>query len=169
MTYLHQHTQASNKSIMKTQILEPYKGLKRELITYPPHKANFIISGRYIFTCECCGDRYGAMACHAKYCSDACRVRASRIRNGRCANRREAARKAADTKAWLSDKIVCECCGEEFGRPRSQGLRMYCSNACKQKAYRQRRYQSATSDTVTGFRSDLGTSKPVTRFGEVKP
>lgn len=163
MSYPHQNTQASNKSIMKTQVLEPLNGKLRELITYPPHKANFVISGKYIKTCEMCRDRYGAKACHALYCSDACRVRASRVRAGRCSNRREAAQKTVHTKHSTNHLLICECCEREFyGNGYDVNIRKYCGDACKQKAYRQRRAEAKT-EQITLKSSPSVTSMPVTR------
>jgi hypothetical protein len=41
------------------------------------------------------------------------------------------------------DPRPCECCGENFTPTRVDGI--YCKDACRQKAYRQRKRLEATS------------------------
>lgn len=140
-TIPNRNTVASN---MQTEYLSPIyqpgKGfLLREHITFPPIKRGIVISGRYISSCSVCGDRFGHMRKAARYCSDACRVKAARIRNGRCRNRREAAQQTVNTKHSTNHLLTCECCGREFyGNGYDVNIRKYCGDACKQKAYRQR-------------------------------
>jgi hypothetical protein len=142
MLQSHRNTTAGN---MRTEPLPTVHNgnsgyLLRERITYPPNKRDYVISGRHISTCPVCGDRFGHMQTHAKYCSNACRVKAARIRAGRCSNRREAAQAAVHTKHSTNHRLTCQCCQREFwGNGFDAGLRLYCSDACKQKAYRQRK------------------------------
>ena len=79
----------------------------------------------------------------AKYCCDACRQTAYRKRknpmSGSRVNLKERALQAADTKRNTFVKCVCQYCGKEraFDAGAAAG-RKYCSDACKQAAYRKR-------------------------------
>lgn len=139
---LYSNTHARN-SIMRTSKLSTVHGSSgyqlRELIEYPPHKKGYVVSGRRIDDCLLCGDRFGHSG-QGLYCSNACKQKASRIRAGRSANRHEAAQKAVRTKQSTSVEVICECCQLAFYvSGSSAGLQMYCTPACKQKAYRQRK------------------------------
>jgi len=97
-------------------------------------------SGRYMFQCPVCEKVFHAARRDAQACSNACRQKAHRIAQGRATNRRNAAAAAAETKAAQVHELTCECCGRKFNRDGNAASNSrYCSNACKQKAYRDRR------------------------------
>jgi predicted nucleic acid-binding Zn ribbon protein len=101
------------------------------------------ISSNYKFgrNCSHCGKHHNR---YSQYCSNACKQTAYRRRHdpesGSGQRRRERAQNAVMTKKFRSKKIICEFCGEEtFVSIAESTNRQYCSNACKQKAYRARR------------------------------
>lgn len=75
-------------------------------------------SGYNLIICEICNRPQRTNRSDAKYCSDACRVKAYRARQR---NHRY---------------TPCEVCGENFLNRTMRGL--YCSPACRQSAYRER-------------------------------
>lgn len=95
--------------------------------------------------CEICNKPLTGITTHAraKYCSDACKMAAYRRRKdpqtGSRARRKERAAHAVETMRWLVHEFNCECCGQLVRVSKMEALRTYCSDACKQKAYRQRR------------------------------
>lgn len=74
------------------------------------------------------------------YCSPACKQKAYRQRQG--ADPGTARQRAADTKAGETCMITCEWCRESHEVPLSAAKRRYCSNACKQAAYRARKHDT---------------------------
>ena len=83
----------------------------------------------YSGTCAWCGDSFKAAAPHAMYCSQ------------RCANDAAMERRRQRAQQHKATHNHCEVCGE----PIEQGpgkVRKYCSNKCKQQAYRRKRYES---------------------------
>jgi predicted nucleic acid-binding Zn ribbon protein len=77
--------------------------------------------------CAYCGDSFKGIA-GAKYCSDRC------VNDVYIARRRE---RAQLRRANAKNCVVCDTPVEQ-----AQGsvkIKLYCSNACKQKAYRQRK------------------------------
>ena len=77
--------------------------------------------------CVHCGDLFRGIA-RAKYCSYRC------VNDAYIARRRERARLR---RANVNKCVVCDNPLEQASG--SVKIRLYCSNACKQKAYRQRR------------------------------
>lgn len=78
------------------------------------------------------------------YCSDACKQTAYRRRrdphSGTLQRRRERSNRAARTKAAVKVSLVCEHCECEIHISIAEGTnRRYCSNSCRQAAYRQRK------------------------------
>ena len=103
-------------------------------------------SSPYI-NCSTCDKLFAKKETKQLYCSPACKQKAYRLSHGQRSDSwnvlRERARKGAETKAGMSVLKVCECCGAEFyATGNNYGLVMYCSPACKQKAYRARKLAS---------------------------
>lgn len=97
---------------------------------------------RYYGECDVCGNPYLAGRRDKRFCSTACRQRAYRLRRDPKAvsGRSAAARKAAATKRDKVEAVTCRVCGRVVMRDGNSAPRaMYCSNACKQNAYRARR------------------------------
>lgn len=83
---------------------------------------------------------------NSQYCSNACKQAAYRKRHdpetGIWKRKRERAQKAAWTKQSTLTTIVCEHCGDERRLSVAECTnRRYCSNACKQASYRERKKQ----------------------------
>ena len=95
--------------------------------------------------CEQCGRAFRPCRSDARFCSQACKQRAYRRRVdpdvGSAA--RETARQEATyfTKHTRTKQLCCEHCGRELVMSVASTNLRYCSNACKQKAYRARRRQ----------------------------
>lgn len=100
--------------------------------------------------CEQCGGPIKKE--RSKFCSDACRQKAYRRRldpqTGTYERQKERIRNGVMTKADTTLKSVCAQCGLDFYRTGTQVLVEYCSNACKQKAYRARKKVSSTTWAV---------------------
>ena len=76
--------------------------------------------------CAYCGDSFKGVA-SAKYCSERC------VNDAYIARRRERAQQRRDNAK------ICLVCGAPLEQAEgSVKIRLYCSNACKQKAYRQK-------------------------------
>ena len=92
--------------------------------------------------CDQCGKPIAAKR-FVKYCSDACKMKAYRRRHdaqvGTPARNHERVKNAVRTKANTTVKDVCQQCGLDIYRNGNQALQLYCSDACKQKAYRARK------------------------------
>jgi ferredoxin len=93
-------------------------------------------------TCEQCGKGYKKFSSHQRYCSDECRFKAYRRRKDNQVGSSERARqqkekRVSTMRSELKD-VVCEQCGISFKAEVIRTSLMYCSNACKQKAYRER-------------------------------
>ena len=96
---------------------------------------------RYVRPCQQCGQMHKRSS---QYCSNACKQVAYRRRkdsqSGSWARRRERANRAVSTKQWVTRPICCEHCGTERRFTIAQTTnRMYCSDKCKQAAYRLRK------------------------------
>lgn len=84
--------------------------------------------------CEACGrpvyvrvtdpDVYGRSSRYRVTCCERCRLRALAVRR-------------RTGRAALRDGQICDVCGDDFDPPRSDAR--YCSNRCRQKAYRARK------------------------------
>lgn len=90
-----------------------YRGSKMVYATYRP--------------CDHCGDMFKGIV-SAKYCSDRC------VNDAYIERRRERARLR---RAKAKNCVVCDTPVEQASG--SVKIRLYCSNACKQKAYRRRK------------------------------
>jgi len=81
---------------------------------------------------------------HSQYCSNACKQAAYRKRKdpgaGDWSRKSERAQKAVRTKQSTYVELTCEHCGDKRSWTIASGaLRRYCSDKCKQAAYRQRK------------------------------
>lgn len=93
----------------------------------------------------------------ALYCSDACKMKAYRRRldplAGSSISNKQRIRQSVTTKASQVVGYVCPVCGGDYKRSGLESLREYCSDACKQKAYRARKKESSSlwsvGDAVT--------------------
>lgn len=93
----------------------------------------------------------------ALYCSDACKMKAYRRRldplAGSSISNKQRIRQSVVTKSSQVVDYVCPVCGGDYKRSGLEALREYCSDACKQKAYRARKKESsalwAVGDRVT--------------------
>lgn len=91
--------------------------------------------------CEFCGKPISAKRV-IYYCSNACKMKAYRRRQdpltGSSMSTKERIRQSVRTKSAQLVDYVCPTCGLEGKRNGLEALREYCSDACKQKAYRSR-------------------------------
>lgn len=90
----------------------------------------------------------------AYYCSDACKQTAYRQRHGLVADKAEHYRKIIETKRSQFVMVTCQHCDRLFEVSQVSARTMYCSDACKQAAYRQRLaerldYEKTLSKTAT--------------------
>lgn len=86
--------------------------------------------------CAVCGKRFSTHRPRARYCSDACRLIAWRAHHQPPTPSDQHHRRDHRTK-----RATCRVCGRRFAAARPDAR--YCSAACTQKAYRQRRKQAA--------------------------
>lgn len=115
---------------------------------------------RFTPACVVCGVKFGAYKRTARYCSAACKQTAYRRRqkearieraiakskaNSASAASRFRERRAGITARALATKAAtlsnreCIYCDRVFTADGTQGGRIYCSNACRQAAYRERK------------------------------
>lgn len=100
-------------------------------------------NAKHIKACPVCQRYFAARRADAKYCSDACRQVAHRRRHR--PTRGQRARQTYDTKKAQTYKRTCDHCGRTFYPDGTQGAMIYCSNACKQAAYRARKKAKAAA------------------------
>ncbi|MDL2237289.1 hypothetical protein LJC56_05610 [Christensenellaceae bacterium OttesenSCG-928-K19] len=81
-------------------------------------------------TCAVCGDKS-----YYKYCSQ------------RCANDAAIARRKAKANAKRLEHTKCSVCEKPIEQNLKNKIRKYCSNACKQKAYRLKKNTSGFLDS----------------------
>lgn len=97
--------------------------------------------------CEICGQGYKPGRGDSQYCSSACKQKAYRRRVdpevGSIHREKQRQTNIAITKQMTTKTLNCECCGRKLEVSINHTNLMYCSNACKQKAYRARKAQSA--------------------------
>jgi hypothetical protein len=89
-------------------------------------------------SCLCCGRTFIPRRRHQHYCSRVCRLDARRLRRG---ERRYYARRTREQASFRASftptpDAVCATCGT--GLHRERVTRRYCSNRCRQRAYRGR-------------------------------
>lgn len=118
--------------------------VKRSLLRIP--RDNIHEAGIY-FECDQCGKGSYSQAGFQRFCSAACRQRDYRIRTGAQPRPTSRKQRVAMAVAALTNKhsqdhvIVCLQCGTKRDINGAQLKRRYCSNACKQAAYRARKRQ----------------------------
>ena len=93
-------------------------------------------------SCEFCEKFFKPARHDARFCSDACKQKAYRRRIdpevGSIHREKQRQTNIAITKQMTTKQVVCELCGREMTVGVNHTNLAYCSNACKQKAYRQR-------------------------------
>jgi len=93
-------------------------------------------------TCEMCEHYFRPTRRDARFCSQACKQKAYRRRAdpemGTVHREKQRQTNIAITKQTKIKTIVCDTCGREFVRTILHTNQIYCTPACKQKAYRQR-------------------------------
>lgn len=94
-------------------------------------------------TCEFCEKFFKPARQDARFCSDACKQKAYRRRAdpevGTIHREKQRQTNIAITKQMTTKSLNCECCGRPLVVSVATTNLIYCSNACKQKAYRQRK------------------------------
>lgn len=93
-------------------------------------------------TCEFCEKFFKPARRDARFCSDACKQKAYRRRAdpevGTIHREKQRQTNIAITKHMTTKTLNCEYCGRSLEVSVSHTNLLYCSNACKQAAYRQR-------------------------------
>jgi len=98
-----------------------------------------------------CGDKFDTNQSYTKYCSQ------------RCANDAAIARRKERTNKKREQYAVCPVCGKPIEQNEKTKIRRYCSNSCKQKAYRARKADvSASKESAEA----LPAKKNIQVFGE---
>lgn len=119
--------------------------------------------------CGHCGKEFEG---RGTYCSVACKQAAYRARHGAgTVTPSERAAKAAITRGTKAVALKCAHCGNQFaanGNQAAQGVK-YCSDACKQAAYRARRADSALA-TLAPYMMDTNIdSNPFEHAARIAP
>lgn len=100
-------------------------------------------------SCEWCERFFKPARRDAKFCCDACKQKAYRRRVdpevGSIHREKQRQTNIAITKQMTTKELNCACCGRNLVVGINHTNIEYCSNACKQKAYRQRK-KEATSE-----------------------
>lgn len=91
---------------------------------------------RYTMRCTQCGIEFGARRKTARFCSTSCRVKWNRINNYTVTTSIDKSTLARMTKSLRVKIVTCPMCNANFGIDGNHGNRIYCSNSCKQRAYR---------------------------------
>jgi len=94
-------------------------------------------------TCEMCEKPYKPARRDSRFCSDACKQKAYRRRTdpevGSVHREKQRQTKIAITKRMTTKELNCEVCGRKLTVSIIRTNLRYCSDACKQKAYRDRK------------------------------
>ena len=115
------------------------------------HERSFYGDGWWERTCVVCGDKFDTNQSYAKYCSQ------------RCANDAAIARRKERMNKRRDQYSVCPICGNPIEQNEKTKIRRYCSNSCKQKAYRARKADvSASKESAEA----LPAKKNIQVFGE---
>jgi len=100
-------------------------------------------------SCEFCRKFYKPARRDGRFCSKACKQKAYRRRAdpdvGTIQREKQRQTNIAITKQMTTKEMVCETCGRVLQIGVNHTNLMYCSNACKQKAYRQRRNKTSSN------------------------
>lgn len=95
----------------------------------------------YHHTCKLnlCGKKFDSNSPKSLFCSEGCKQRHWRIQHGAAPDRHIGNANGAQTKSEQTVNLICEYCGEGFTRNgNAAGNSLYCSDAHKQAAYRDR-------------------------------
>lgn len=95
----------------------------------------------YPHTCQLrqCGKKFTSNSPKSKFCSEGCKQRNHRIEHGSAPDRHQGNANGARTKADQTITLICAYCEEEFTRDgNAAGNSVYCSDAHKAAAYRER-------------------------------
>jgi len=106
-----------------------------EKMNLQPYDIAFPRSYKHQFSCAYCKVTFGANRCDKKYCSKQCRQAASTLRK---TGKRRGKRGAT---LYSAGYTMCSMCGKEFYLNMGS-VKEYCSNSCRQKAYRERKNAS---------------------------
>lgn len=94
-------------------------------------------------SCEWCEKSFKVVRAGSMYCSDACKQKAYRKRVdpevGSIHREKQRQTNIAITKQMTTKELDCAVCGRHLHVSISHTNLAYCSNACKQKAYRERK------------------------------
>lgn len=104
-------------------------GIEKTVISFDFYK-------RYMGRCLICGKKFISKLRSAKCCSDKCK---------RAMDKRRASAKARERRKTYNKCIICNKPVEQdsWGK-----IKRYCSNACKQKSYRQRKANADNLSTT---------------------
>lgn len=104
--------------------------------------------------CMWCGKSFHVVRAGSMYCSKACKQKAYRRRVdpevGSIQREKQRQENIAITKQITTKVLNCECCGRMLEVGINHTNLMYCSDACKQKAYRQRKANKSPG-SMPGF------------------
>lgn len=89
--------------------------------------------------CQQCGEVYHPRRTSARFCGPTCRQRYFRETHKAPVKRADIAIKRYETKLKTVKLVSCVQCNATFFVNGLQGCKMYCTRACKQRAYRERR------------------------------
>lgn len=98
--------------------------------------------------CNVCGEVYYPRRDTGKYCSPKCRCTAYRERHKEPVKASEVAIKRWRTKMQNVRLETCVQCDATFFVNGLSSHRLYCSNSCKQKAYRERKAYKAQKAAI---------------------
>jgi endogenous inhibitor of DNA gyrase (YacG/DUF329 family) len=90
------------------------------------------------YCCQC-GEPFMARRKSAIYCSPACRVAAFRTAQNARAKPKVRSKKKQPTEVEIPELVTCIGCDTQMWLYKHNKQRLYCSSACKQRAYRARK------------------------------
>lgn len=99
----------------------------------------------YSKICEICGDEFTAKRSDARYCSGTCQRQGYRRKRG-AKSREEAQRENAERKKATFVTVLCNQCGKAYESNKQGRLALYCSDACRQKAYDTRQRENTENN-----------------------
>lgn len=109
--------------------------------------------------CEMCGKSYAPGRADSMFCSDACKQKAYRRRVdpevGSIHREKQRQTNIAITKQMTTKELDCAVCGRHLHVSISHTNLAYCSNACKQKAYRARKAADVAADAIAATKPTL--------------
>ncbi len=94
---------------------------------YSKESSKYNVRNGWEHRCVVCGDVFQCRSKYGKYCSQ------------RCANDAAIARRKLAMNARREQAVCCKVCGNPIAQNPLDKIRLYCSAACKQRAYRARK------------------------------